>query len=286
MAKTFKKHWQSDPSNILYDIAFNRERRPFGATGLSMRELALKIVLIRRGSAEWQINGHLYHVNEGDVLLMSGGKQRKLQLVTAPEGLVYETLKFMPMLLYPDIGLAETMFIRSKGGDVIKREADTAKYIESTFDDIIRDIESESDYIAVTVKARIILMLAMLAGNAKKPSGAANICSPSDFKLISDAVEYIYAHSAQHYTEKEIAAHFYISPHHFSRLFQICMGTGFSDFVRRVRIENTLNRLRIEKSNGMRVNILDAALDAGFGSSAGFYKAVKDIYGRSPKELI
>ncbi len=251
-----------------------------------MRELALKIVLIRRGSAEWQINGQLYHVNEGDVLLMSGGKQRRLQLVTDPDGLIYEHLKFMPMLLYPDIGLAETMFIRDRGGDIIKSETDVAKYIESTFNDIIHDIESESKYTAVTVKARITLMLAALANNIEYSSNSASICSPSDYKLISDAVDYIYTHSNEQCTEKEIAALFYVSPYHFSRLFQNCMGMGFSDFVRRVRIENTLNRLRKERNNGMRINILDAALEAGFGSSAGFYKAVKDIYGRSPKELI
>ncbi len=285
-SKYVLKYWQSDPSNILYNIVFSREKRPFGATGSNIRELALKMVLIRRGSVDWQINGQLYHVSEGDVLLMSGGKQRRLQLVTDPQGLVYEYLRFMPMLLYPDIELAETMFIRSRGGDVIKSDTDTAKYIESTFNDIIRDTEAENGYTAVTVKARIILMLATLAGSAKKASNATGICSPSDYKLISDAVDYIYAHSSEHCTEKEIAAHFYVSPYYFSRLFQSCMGTGFSDFVRRVRIENTLNRLRKESRNGMRINILDAALDAGFGSSAGFYKAVKEIYGKTPKDLL
>ncbi len=286
MAKKHIKHWESDPSNILYNITYIQAKRPFNASGANMRELALKIVLIRKGSGDWQINGRVYHVSEGDVLLMSGGKQRKLQLVTDPNGLTYEYLRFMPMLLYPDIELAETMFIRSRGGDVIKGDTDAAKYIEATFNDIIHDIEAENGYTAVTVKARIVLMLSTLAGSTKKTANSTGICTPADYKLISDAVDYIYAHSNEHCTEKEIAAHFYVSPYYFSRLFQSCMGTGFSDFVRRVRIENTLGRLRNEKNNGMRLNILDAALDAGFGSSAGFYKAVKDIYGKTPKELI
>lgn len=287
MATEIMRSWQSDPKNILTNINFVREKRSYGAKGSNIKALALKIVLIRKGSVNWQINGQVYHVSEGDVLLMSGGKQRRLQLVTDPNGLIYEYLKFMPMLLYPDIELAETMFIRSRGGDVIKSGTDAAKYIESTFNDVIRDIESGNGYTAAAVKARIVLMLATLAGTTKKSSdAAAGICSPSGYKLISDAVEYIYTHSSERCTEKEIAAHFYVSPYYFSRLFQSCMGTGFSDFVRRVRIEKTIEKLRTENKNGIRINILDAALESGFGSSAGFYKAVKDIYGKSPKDLI
>ncbi len=268
------------------NIAFSRGTRAYGASGATVRERSLKIVLIREGSADWQINGQLYHVSKGDILLMSGSKQRKIQLVTDPNGMTYEYLRFMPMLLYPNIELAEILFVCGRGGDVIRGETDAAKYIKSTFDDIIRDIESGNAYTAVTVKARIVLMMATFAGNAHKASSASSIHSPSDYKLITDAVDYIYAHSAEHCTEKEIAAHFYVSPYYFSRLFRTCMGTSFTDFVRRVRIENTLTKLRIENNNGMRINILDAALEAGFGSSAGFYKAVKAIYGKSPKELL
>jgi len=280
------KLWQSDPSNLLNNIVFVRQQVCYGSSGPNVRELPLKIVLIRKGSVEWQINGHMYIVSEGDVLLMSGGKQRRLHQVISPDGLMFEYLQFLPMLLYPDIELAEVLFVRSHGADVIKNGSDAAKYIESTFNDVLNDISSGSAYCAAAVKARIVLMLATLASSADKTEDGLSICSLSGYKLISDAVEYIYNHSTERCTEKEIAAHFYVSPYYFSRLFQSCMGTGFSDFVRRVRLENVIERLKNESENGKRINILDAALEAGFGSSAGFYKAVKDLYGKTPKELI
>jgi AraC-like DNA-binding protein len=76
----------------------------------------------------------------------------------------------------------------------------------------------------------------------------------------------------------ELARRAGLSAHRLSRLFKQQTGIALVDFRNRQRIEKFLQLY----GAGQRRTMLDAALDAGFGSYAQFHRVFKRVTGRSP----
>jgi len=76
----------------------------------------------------------------------------------------------------------------------------------------------------------------------------------------------------------ELARRAGLSPHRLSRLFKQQTGIALVDFRNRQRIEKFLERY----GTGQRQTMLDAALDAGFGSYPQFHRVFKRVLGCSP----
>jgi AraC-like DNA-binding protein len=72
-----------------------------------------------------------------------------------------------------------------------------------------------------------------------------------------------------------------LSPSHLSRLFKAQTGVSIS----RYRNQQRLRRFVALYGNGHRTTALAAALDAGFGSYAQFYRVFRDETGRRPSAL-
>jgi AraC family transcriptional regulator len=67
------------------------------------------------------------------------------------------------------------------------------------------------------------------------------------------------------------------SPFHFHRIFSALVGETLSDFIRRLRLERSAQRL----IDNPKKSITEVALDAGFGHSAAFAKAFRERFGMS-----
>lgn len=71
-----------------------------------------------------------------------------------------------------------------------------------------------------------------------------------------------------------------LSPHRLSRLFKQQTGVALVDFRNRQRVERFLEIY----GTGQRRTMLDAALEAGFGSYPQFHRVFKHVTGRTPAE--
>jgi len=78
----------------------------------------------------------------------------------------------------------------------------------------------------------------------------------------------------------ELACRAGLSAHRLSRLFKQQTGVAMVDFRNRQRVERFLEIY----GTGQRRTMLDAALEAGFGSYAQFHRVFKRVTGRSPGE--
>jgi AraC-like DNA-binding protein len=72
-----------------------------------------------------------------------------------------------------------------------------------------------------------------------------------------------------------------LSASHLSRLFKAQTGVSITRF----RNQRRLERFHHLYGHGRRTTALAAALEAGFGSYAQFYRVVRDETGRAPSEL-
>ena len=79
----------------------------------------------------------------------------------------------------------------------------------------------------------------------------------------------------------ELARSAGLSPSHLSRVFKAQTGVSITRF----RNQRRLERFRVLYGHGRRTTALAAALEAGFGSYAQFYRVVRTETGRTPSGL-
>ena len=270
-------------------FSFERQFIPADSERAFFRLKDCRIVRILRGRAIWQVNGRDYPVAAGDLLLLSAAKLRRVRSVESADGLMFETLTFSLAMLDTKLAASGVIFT---GPDHIPAGGSAAGEAAVQFDAIGAVAESPDAYAADEVRARLALILTAIArefscADVQKSGGGRGAGSSSEnCTLVIRAAAYLQEHYEEPLSEADVAAHLGISPSGLSALFADYMGIGYADYLRRLRLSEVLTRLGQAKARGERLSVLDAALACGFGSSAGFYKAMRDVYGVPPRDLV
>lgn len=97
---------------------------------------------------------------------------------------------------------------------------------------------------------------------------------------IGEMLEYIHKNYGQSLNLTDMAARWYLSESAFSRVFKRETGTGFTEYVRNVRLEHAKEALL---STGK--TITEIALDCGYSSISVFNKNFKQAFSVTPKEF-
>lgn len=84
-------------------------------------------------------------------------------------------------------------------------------------------------------------------------------------------------------TGEQLAMELGVSPGHLARSFKREMGLSLVDYRNRRRIDRFFDA--VSRSGGS-VNLLDAALNAGFGSYAQFHRVYRKFLGTAPREVL
>ncbi len=93
-------------------------------------------------------------------------------------------------------------------------------------------------------------------------------------------LRHIEAHLEEPLPLEELAAVAGFSAHHFHRVFRQVTGEAPKEYVRRLRLERAVYRLKISPDNVLRI-----ALEAGFGSNETFTRAFVRQFDVSPSEF-
>jgi len=105
-----------------------------------------------------------------------------------------------------------------------------------------------------------------------------------DFKITNDAVnrgiEYIMRHLEDEISIDDVARHCNISKYHFSRVFRSQTGQSMYGFIKRLKMDQSALKLKIEKKK----SITDIGLDYGY-SSSNYSSAFKKHHAISPLEF-
>jgi len=84
-------------------------------------------------------------------------------------------------------------------------------------------------------------------------------------------------------TGERLASELGVSPGHLARSFKRKMGVSLVDYRNQLRLERFLAAVQ-RRGNGS--NLLDAALEAGFGSYAQFHRVYRKFRGATPREVL
>jgi AraC-like DNA-binding protein len=86
------------------------------------------------------------------------------------------------------------------------------------------------------------------------------------------------------YNLSQLARRAGLSPSRLSRLFKQQTGLSIVEFRNRQRMQRFLEHYERERDSGRQITLLNAALDAGFGSYPQFHRVFRQVTGCSPAE--
>jgi len=241
----------------------------------------LKIVRIVEGSGVWNVNGQNLNISLGDVIVFSRTDIRSIREVTSDVPLQIEQITFLPITLYPWQNCAEFFFERPVGfSNLLERDGHYQPMIYSAFEDIKAEIDSNNRYkneFLVNMLTRMVIYTARLYPAAK--SQGVNMQN-NQYQIVCSAIAHINNNLTEDLSRPVLAKKFWVSPSHFSRIFKEYSGFCLQDYIVRCRVSHAINLIR--KKN---INVLDAALESGFLSSSGFYRAFHATTGMKPGDF-
>ena len=99
-------------------------------------------------------------------------------------------------------------------------------------------------------------------------------------EAVSNAIEYIINNSSKEISVEDVAKNCNFSKYYFSRMFKIVTGENIYAFIKRVKMEQSAFRLKVEKNR----SITDIASEYGY-SSSNYSSAFKQHHDISPIEF-
>ena len=228
----------------------------------------IKLCLVNKGSAVWQIEDHLVEVKEGDVVILNNRMKRVFKDVSASTGIELLVIEFDPQLVMnPFWG----MLYRN---DIEKNNVISGhKEMISLFQEIEAERQKKSPLYRLVIAAKLTEILVLMTRHF-------GLAEKSNVKIGSDiyhVLEYIDKHYQNNVSQREVADLINMSTSGFSRYFTKCMGIGFAEYIMQKRIQRAIHMLQDSDKT-----VLEIAFDCGFNNTASFYKAFKKITKLNP----
>lgn len=135
--------------------------------------------------------------------------------------------------------------------------------------------ENESD--ALIQKGLVNVVMGLIV----KACGL-SVYADADLDLMQSVLHYIEDNCAEEINLTSVSVRFGYSKYYFSRMFNRLFKCSLNDHLAQVRIKRFLSCMQ---ANG-KADIVNTALDCGFGSFQTFYRYFKRYYGMSPKKYL
>ena len=147
---------------------------------------------------------------------------------------------------------------------------------ENLFDmgDRVVDLEADS---RLMLKVKALAYAILNEYTEKVPQRKSEIKN----NALASIIMYIGEHFRENLTRSSVGAALGYSPSYISHVIEDLPNTSFSSLLNSLRIEYAKELLRRKE-----YNVLEVALECGFGSDRNFYRTFKEFTGYSPKEYI
>ncbi len=268
-----------------------------------------KLVVVTSGEAEWLIGSNIYHVSEGDIVILRPGILRRFSKIPSDIIMECDVFEFVPAFL----GSCECFELfkldSSTDNTVLKFDERRSPHLIECFNEIKRELARPAQCCGDVVKGLLVYCIVSLIRSMGLDIGTekaapwmrsadhrptlpfeyptrefdfANVpVSAGHSVAVAEVIDIINRSLATEISIDELASCAHMSRSHFYKIFRKYTGMSINDFILKCRIENTI---RLLLNTGC--SVIEAAYDSGFTSSSGFYKAFKKVTGYSPKEYL
>ena len=245
-------------------------------------DTSLVLLYVRHGTGSIRIEGNLYDIKDGDVILLS---PYELHACTFDSGLFHErvTLYLHESIMDP-FGVQNHMFFdvfykRQSGFGNRLLSKDVKEHgIDTSLLRILELVKQKDEEHLILAVCAIVELLAKLK-QALLPQMHSEVSPAPRNQLINDVLTYVGDHYTEELKIEEIAARFYVSKYHLCRLFKDCVGTTLWEYLtyRRIMAFNELVR--------QKCALEDACYRAGFRNYSNFYRLYKKYMKITPSQF-
>lgn len=134
----------------------------------------------------------------------------------------------------------------------------------------------EADEMVIMLLEKIM----MVPGNYTSPEVVDDKLKQHHLVTIESAREYLLKHFNENISLGQLAAHCFVSPFHFSRIFKTITGESPHQYLTKVRLTHA--KMRLVETN---LPVTDIAYECGFNSAEHFVTAYKKYYNISPSSF-
>lgn len=241
----------------------------------------LELAYIMSGSGKYYIEGEMYDVREGDLLILNPGVKHQAQ--PAGEGEIPTTEFF--------IGAADIQFPNyprnylpvPKGGYIMHPTVELRRKIAR----ICTSMETENKVFRegryVMLKAYLMQMILLIFREQCKPASSSEgyaFESVNKNRVVDKIISYFQDHYSEKISLDHIAENMYLSPFYISKIFKSETGDTPINYLINIRLE----RAKILLENGDNGSIQEIAAMVGYDDAYHFSKLFKKRYGMSPSE--
>lgn len=230
----------------------------------------VKLCLVCKGGAVWEIGGKCYNIKKGDVVVLNSRQQRIFKEISLTEGIELLIVEFEPQLF---IRQFQSLFSSDKVAFncVLTEQSELVRL----FEEIEQEKLKSNSYYKIIIGAKLLEILSLLGRYYK-------IEENNYFKMNEEvyrAVEYVDENFTKDVSLQKAADVIHISSSSLSKNFSKCVGMGFAQYVMHKRVNRAIQLLQSSDKT-----VLEIALDCGFHNAASFYKAFKKITHLNPKD--
>lgn len=233
------------------------------------------ITRIKQGSGVWQIGNEGTRIHTGDFVFLNNLEYRCLTLTHEP--ITIESLWFSTTLCSSTATDECTRLFYGRGPSYTHRLS--SHTLDEIFSRIRNELMSSRSFSLLCAYCYELICMAVREYELLSPD--ALIASPrdiSDAELVTRSLSYINSHLADELSVPLLAAEAGMSRSQYTRKFEKYVSLSPAEYIVRCRVTCFMSKYR---GAG---NILKLAMECGFTSSSGFYKAFGKFCGCSPSE--
>jgi len=239
-----------------------------------------EIYFFLSGRVEYRVEGRIYHLQPGDLLLINPMELH--QLIAEPGDTTYERFilwiekEYLESLSTDTVSLTRCFDNAQPGHSNLLRPGHSKRAdIAQQFQEIVRESYG-TDYGSALYAQSALLRLMVELNRMAVKMGREVVHHEESSPLISNVLLYIADHYHEPLSLELLARTFYVSKYHLSHEFSRIVGTSVYRYI-------VLKRLVIARqmlSSGISPGTV--AVNCGFGDYSNFYRAFKSQYGISP----
>lgn len=237
------------------------------------RHIELELNLVTSGSGTYLLGSRRYQIRRGDLLWLFPAQEHVLIEQTPDFGMWIAVFRRRAVKRSATDAVARPLLLRSLPGESCRR---LAPHDLTRFEDLFADLSQLSGQPGLTNAGLAYTLLHAWQCFERASGVPARELHPA----IEKAARLIRDGDRQDGTLDQIAHDVGLSASRLSRLFKEQTGSNLVDFRNRQRVA----RFQELYGAGSRRTLLEAALDAGFGSYPQFHRVIRQTLGCSPKE--
>lgn len=288
-----------DTMNIVNEVIPLSEKFPFSASCSTIQPLGdspllyhwhecFEISFVRSGEGVYYVNGQVFSMIPGDVILFNNMEPHAWH-ATSKQPMVQPVIVFDPALIWKDQGkIIDSEYLKPFYGyctnytNKLPSGHPITKKIFKMLNQILEEYNKKPKAYELMIKTKMLEVMTYLIRYFQTDEKEVEPIAQRKQKLVrlQKVLEFTNTNYIEVIKIDEAARLANMSTAYFSTFFRQTIGITYSDYITKLRISKTLQRMEVSDET-----IASIAFSCGFNSLSNFYHAFKKITGESPSKI-